>query len=184
VLLVETLTASRADADRHGVQHHNSIGTDAMSKATYAVPGDALAPLSAAVGNPLTQKAFDVTGEVYDLPYSVLVVEDNVIILMDTEEVLRELGVSEVFTATGCEEALALIAKQTPRFALLDVSLGSETSSAVATRLHELAIPFAFMTGYGDRRMLPPQFADKPCLIKPHSVEALKAILTSATAAP
>jgi CheY-like chemotaxis protein len=155
-----------------------------MPKANYAVPGDGCAAFSAATGGPLTGKAFDVTGDGSDLPQSVLVLEDNVIILMDTEEVLRELGVAEIFTATGCEEALALIAKQTPRFALLDVSLGSETSSAVATRLHELAIPFAFMTGYGDRQMLPPPFADKPCLIKPHSVEALKAILTSASAAP
>jgi len=150
-----------------------------MQKADEAVLSDGQTPRHAAAGTGVTREALEVIGRGADLPRSVLVVEDNIILLMDTEEVLRDLGVAEVHTATSAAEALALIASQQLHFALLDVGLGHDTSFDIATRLHDLGIRFAFVTGYADRRILPQQFSHIPCLVKPHSVAALEAILTA-----
>jgi CheY-like chemotaxis protein len=107
------------------------------------------------------------------LPASVLLVEDNIIILLDTEDVLKELGVPLVMTATNVSEALDLIDRTPPARALLDVDLGIETSFRIATRLAEIGIPFAFITGYGDSHPIPVEFRNIPRVLKPHTTDAL-----------
>ncbi len=114
------------------------------------------------------------------LPADVLVVEDDAIIALDFEEIILGFGVKRVRTAANVARALALIAERVPDFALLDVSLISEKSFAVAEKLQELQIPFAFVTGYGADAALPPAFADRPKLPKPCSSEALEALLRRA----
>ena len=111
------------------------------------------------------------------LPASVLLVEDNIIILLDTEDVLKELGVPLVMTATTVSEALDLIGRTPPARALLDADLGIETSFAIATRLAEIGIPFAFITGYGDNHPIPVEFTKVPRVLKPHTTEALLKVL-------
>lgn len=76
----------------------------------------------------------------------VLVVEDSMIIALDTEETLLQLGIGQVAVAG----ALDCIAKGPPEFALLDYNLGDESSEAVAAELSRHGIPFYFVTGYGD----------------------------------
>jgi CheY-like chemotaxis protein len=107
------------------------------------------------------------------LPASVLLVEDNIIILLDAEDALKELGVPLVMTATNVSEALDLINRTPPARALLDVDLGIETSFVIATRLAEIGIPFAFITGYGDNHPIPTEFANVPRVLKPHTTDAL-----------
>lgn len=111
------------------------------------------------------------------MPQSVLVVEDNVIILMDAEDVIKELGVAEVWTATSADEALAVLERSSPQCALLDVDLGTGTSFAVASSLKAKGIAFAFVTGYGDNLSAPAEFAGVPRLLKPHSEQALRDVL-------
>jgi CheY-like chemotaxis protein len=111
------------------------------------------------------------------LPHSVLLLEDNVIILMDTEEIVQELGVKEVWTATSTAEALAVLATAEPASALLDVDLGYENCFVVAEKLRERDIPFAFVSGYGDSLKLPPAFAAVPRLLKPHSDAGIRDVL-------
>ena len=83
-------------------------------------------------------------------PARVLVVEDNMIIAMDMEAMLLNLGAREVETASCVADALSSVAAKRPDFAVLDVNLGPETSFPVADRLRELSIPFVFGTGYGE----------------------------------
>src|SRR3954465_4604024 len=83
------------------------------------------------------------------MPNDVLIVEDDPIIALDFEDTLLGFGVQSVRSAATVARALALIDQQPPNFALLDVSLISEKSFAVAERLTALNIPFAFVTGYG-----------------------------------
>ena len=80
-----------------------------------------------------------------------LVVEDSMIIAMDTEDHLLGLGVNKVVVASSVASALDEIAGG-PSFdlALLDFNLGNETSVMVAEKLAELDVPFWFVTGYGD----------------------------------
>jgi CheY-like chemotaxis protein len=118
-----------------------------------------------------------VNGRAGSVPVSVLLVEDDVIIAFDTEETLKRLGVGVVFTASTVSQALAAIDKHSPEFALLDVNLGGETGFAVAERLVELQIPFAFVTGYGEELAFPAIFAGAPKIGKPYNLETLRATL-------
>jgi CheY-like chemotaxis protein len=116
----------------------------------------------------------DPTGRV---PWSVLLVEDNVIVALDTEETLKRLGVAVVITASSVSQALAAIEKHLPAFALLDVDLGGETGFAIAERLAGLKIPFVFATGYGEQFAVPAAFVDTPKIGKPYSADTLRAML-------
>jgi CheY-like chemotaxis protein len=111
------------------------------------------------------------------LPNDVLIVEDDPIIALDFEDTILGFGVKTVRTAGNVAKALDMIAARAPDFALLDVGLVREHSFAIAERLSELNIPFAFATGYGADRV-PQVFADRPRLPKPCSSDALRAVLT------
>lgn len=106
-----------------------------------------------------------------------LLVEDNLIIALDTEDTLRSLGVAQVDTAASVQAALQVLADQKPDFAILDVSLGSEKSFPIAQALSERGIPFAFATGYGERIAFPEAFRDRPMLLKPYTEAAVRAVL-------
>lgn len=106
-----------------------------------------------------------------------LVVEDNIIIALDAEEMLQELGAERVETAASVREALQLIEMSTPGFALLDLNLGSETSLPVAQRLRELGVSVIFATGYGDNHSIPPNLRDIPVVDKPFTIASLRAAL-------
>ena len=106
----------------------------------------------------------------------VLIVEDDPIIALGFEDTLLGLGVAVVRVAANVATALRIIDDRPPEFALLDVGLVGERSVAVAERLAELGIPFAFATGYGADRV-PPTFADRPRLPKPCTTDVLQAAL-------
>ncbi|WP_137177972.1 HWE histidine kinase domain-containing protein [Roseomonas sp. AR75] len=97
-----------------------------------------------------------------------LLVEDNLIVSMHGEEVLRELGAERVEIASSVAEAMRLIEAAPPRLALLDVNLGEETSLPVAVRLKALGIPFVFATGYGEELRVPSSLAGAPVVKKPY----------------
>jgi len=113
------------------------------------------------------------------IPRDVLLVEDNVIIALDTEETLRELGVETVRVAGSPKEALEAIEGHPPQLALLDISLGGDTCYDVAQRLAELAIPFAFATGYREEVALPAPFDTVPGLRKPYTAEDLRSVMSA-----
>jgi CheY-like chemotaxis protein len=113
----------------------------------------------------------------HGVPDDVLIVEDDAIIALDFEDILRGVGVKTVRSAGSVARALSLIDQRAPDFALLDVGLVHEKSFAVAERLAALKIPFVFVTGYGADVGLPPAFASQPRLPKPCSSEALQAAL-------
>ncbi|MEF2546366.1 HWE histidine kinase domain-containing protein [Aurantimonas sp. E1-2-R+4] len=86
---------------------------------------------------------------------SCLIVEDSVIIALDTEQLLLDNGMERVFTAANLAEARQLIESETFDVALLDVNLGAETSFSLIGPLNRKNIPFVFVTGYGERLELP-----------------------------
>nr|WP_245431155.1 response regulator [Rhodoplanes roseus] len=106
-----------------------------------------------------------------------LLVEDTMIIALDAEDMLRQLGVNTVRMVASVADALATIETRAPAFALLDVNLGAESSFAIAARLRQLGVPFAFATGYGEQAAFPPEFSDTPRLRKPYTAETLRAVL-------
>lgn len=104
---------------------------------------------------------------------TVLLVEDNIIIALDAEEMLLELGATRVDIMSRVAEALELIATRRPAFAILDVNLGSEMSYPIATSLRALGVPFFFVTGYGEKIALPADCVGVPVVSKPYSIETL-----------
>jgi len=99
----------------------------------------------------------------------VLLVEDNLLIALETEGMLLSIGASEVQVCSNVSSALDYLASHRPSFAILDYNLGKEQSVKVAEQLAELQIPFIFATGYGDSTMIDPKFRDRPILTKPYS---------------
>ena len=116
-------------------------------------------------------------GLVVACPKDVLIVEDDPLIALDFEDTLLSFGVPAVRSAGTVATALDMIAGRAPDFALLDVGLIREKSFAVAERLADLKIPFAFVTGYAEDVKLPPAFADRMRLPKPCPREALETLL-------
>ena len=108
----------------------------------------------------------------------VLIVEDNLIIAMNAEVILLELGARHVETAASVTPALKAIERATPSFALLDLNLGSENSIPVAMRLKELGVPFVFATGYGERAPIPEALAAAPVIQKPYTNDVVEAALS------
>ena len=98
----------------------------------------------------------------------VLVVEDNMVIAMDAEDMMREFGAETVHVATSVRDALDLLDRHSVSFALLDVNLGDETSGPIAQRLRDLGVPFAFATGYGEATALAKDFPDARVVTKPY----------------
>lgn len=96
------------------------------------------------------KKAAAAAGRLGNVPQHVLVVEDSMIIAMDTEDSLRQLGVKIVTTAGSVAGALESIERDQPELAILDYNLGTESSDPVAERLRELGVPFILATGYGE----------------------------------
>jgi light-regulated signal transduction histidine kinase (bacteriophytochrome) len=84
------------------------------------------------------------------LPRRVLVVEDSIIIALDTEENLKRLGVAEVRVESSVAGALAAIAESPPDFALIDFNLSGESAEPIAAALRAAGVRFALATGYAE----------------------------------
>ena len=115
-------------------------------------------------------------------PPRVLLVEDNMIIALDTEQHLLDLGVERVDLAVSSAAALAVLDDDGPDFAVLDFNLGDETSEPVADALDARGIRFAFASGYGDVDQMARDYAHKVAvLLKPYSRDDLAKVLRLAT---
>jgi len=116
------------------------------------------------------------------VPGDVLVVEDDAIIALDFEDTILGFGVKTVRIAANVSRALAMIDERVPDFAFLDIGLVQEKSFAIAERLDELDVPFAFVSGYGGDNAVPAAFSQRPRLSKPCASDALETLLRGAKA--
>ena len=106
---------------------------------------------------------------------TVLLVEDSMIIALDSEDALRALGAEQVLVASSVNQARNLIEDESIDVAVLDFNLGIETSLPVAEALGVRDIPFVFATGYGDGIDLPERFAKTGVVKKPYNADDLAA---------
>lgn len=107
---------------------------------------------------------------------TILVLDDETLILMFVEDVLAELGFATVANARE-EDALEAIAAGGIDGAILDVNLGGGRDSfAVARALMAHGLPFAFATGYG---VAPDtaEFGVRPLLPKPFASDRIAAVV-------
>jgi DNA-binding response OmpR family regulator len=106
-----------------------------------------------------------------------LVVEDNMIIALEIEAHLEDLGVRHCLIASTVESGLAILEVRDIAFAILDVNLGLETSEEVAIALQVRGVPFIFLTGYGELSSIARRFAGAPVLVKPIAAASLRQAL-------
>ena len=104
---------------------------------------------------------------------TVLVVEDNMIIALDAEMMMEELGAQEVRVASNVADALRILGEIEVSYALLDVNLGTETSEPVAEALRAAGTPFVFATGYGEAISMTRDFG-APTVRKPYETDVLR----------
>jgi len=108
--------------------------------------------------------------------HSVLVVEDEMIIAMLMEDLMRELGVTNVQICPDVDSALEAVATKSFDCAILDLRIRGGASTPVADALAERAIPFVFSSG-SDAGALEERHADRPLISKPFLDDDLKLIL-------
>ena len=112
----------------------------------------------------------------------VLIVEDELIIAMELEDLLRELGCSVVEAAPTIMRALRAAERQQPDVAVLDVNLHGEPVTPVANALREQGIPFVLVTGYGPERLPQGALQEVPCLRKPVNCQQIAGALCEVVA--
>lgn len=104
----------------------------------------------------------------------VLLVEDSIIIAMDAESLVTELGAERVTFASNIAQALSCLHRDPPTLGILDVKLTDETSFPIADRLCDMGIPCIFATGYSDRATFPARHQSSPYLSKPFDRNSLE----------
>jgi DNA-binding NarL/FixJ family response regulator len=118
---------------------------------------------------------------------SILVVEDDFLIGMQTESALTDAGFHVIGIATTAQEAVALAREHKPALALMDIRLSGERDGIeVAEELfRELGVRCIFATAHDDQRTRARAEPFEPLgwLAKPYTMASLIALIRQAIAA-
>ena len=107
----------------------------------------------------------------------VLIVEDEGIVEMMMEEMVRHLGCQVVASSRTLDRGIAFAESEEFDFALLDYDLGDGTDALpIAEALAERDIPFAFVTAHPSAE-LQQAFPDVPVLVKPLQLGQLEQVM-------
>ena len=109
----------------------------------------------------------------------VLLLEDDPLIALDTEDMLLGLGAREVLVAHSLDAAAALVDGRTVDVAVLDLRIGEVRSDGLALELLARGIPLVLTSGYGEAD-LPEGLRRVPTVGKPYAVDALRTALAAA----
>nr|WP_294506487.1 response regulator [uncultured Rhodopila sp.] len=106
---------------------------------------------------------------------SILVVDDEAMIVMLLEDMLADLGCTVAGSAGSVAQSLAVIdrARQTLDGAFLDINLRGELVYPVADELKARGVPFVFVTGNAVHG-IDPGYAGVPALSKPFGARAIE----------
>lgn len=104
----------------------------------------------------------------------VLVVEDEAMLSLSLEDMLRGLGCVVAGTAAKLDDALEMARTSDFDVALLDVNINGKRVDPVAEAIRERGTPIVYVTGYGKTA------ASGIVLDKPHSAADLERTLNRA----
>jgi len=105
---------------------------------------------------------------------TILVLEDEVLVSIGIEDLVRDMGATDVVVLGDTERALEHVAARPPNLAILDVRIGGSTSFAVADALEARGIPFLFSSAIGAAG-IEERHRHRPTLSKPFADEELRA---------
>ena len=110
----------------------------------------------------------------------ILVVEDELLVALGIQDMLREFGCEVVGPLARLHEALGAARSGTFDGVILDVNLRGEPAYPVAEILRDRGIPFVFSTGYGSGATALEGFSNVVVLEKPFEPSGLHAALKQA----
>jgi len=109
----------------------------------------------------------------------VLVVEDDGLLAIMVEDLLRETGAAEVVVSHDPAHALRVAEEQPLDCAILDISVWGSSTTGVADILAKRDIPFLFCTGF-TANDLEERHRGRPLLTKPYSDLEFRVALAAA----
>jgi CheY-like chemotaxis protein len=110
---------------------------------------------------------------------SVLLVEDEYLIALDAQQILKDLGAAKVETVPTFDQAVHMAREGQFDLVVLDVNLNGQLSFPIAEVVRQRGIPLIFASGY-DLRERTSEFGDVPCVTKPYSHARLMLALDAA----
>jgi len=113
---------------------------------------------------------------------SVLILEDEALVSMMMEDILRDLGVENVHVFADAASAKTLVSNAQLDCAVLDVQVRDGDSAEIADILLLRDIPFVFSTGSGTDA-LPRRHRHLPLITKPFADDDLRMLLLDTVAA-
>lgn len=107
----------------------------------------------------------------------VLIVEDEPLVALEMEAVLRRGGFEIAACVGSLNKALDVLNNGNCDIGVLDANLRGESVEPVAVALRQCGKPFLFVSGYG-RVHLPSKFLDALVIPKPfHPAELIRAVM-------
>jgi len=112
----------------------------------------------------------------------VLIIEDEPIISLDLQSIVREMGHEVVATATTRDEAVRAARRTEPGLVLADIKLadGSSGIDAVRQILSEVQVPIIFITAYPERLLTGERPEPTFLVTKPFVPETVRVAISQA----
>lgn len=112
----------------------------------------------------------------------VLIIEDEPIIAMDLETIVRDLGHEVTGVAVTRDEAVALAMEDRPGLVLADIQLADDSSGidAVKDILGEFSVPVIFITAFPERLLTGERPEPTFLITKPFQRSTVKAAISQA----
>ena len=112
----------------------------------------------------------------------VLIIEDEPIIAMDIETIVRDLGHEVTGVAVTRDEVVALAMEDRPGLVLADIQLADDSSGidAVKDILHEFQVPVIFITAFPERLLTGERPEPTFLITKPFQRSTVKAAISQA----
>jgi CheY-like chemotaxis protein len=117
-----------------------------------------------------------------DQPFAgrrLLIVEDELLIALELQHIVEQLGGTVIGPAGSVAGALQLLSATTPDAALLDANLEENRVTPVAQACRDRSVPFALVTGYGRLELDEPLLQSVPRADKPFDRRAIRKILAA-----
>ena len=113
---------------------------------------------------------------------SVLIIEDEPLISMELEQIVRGAGHEIAGTAATHKDALAAVKKQLPGLVLADIQLadGSSGIDAVRDILTQIDVPVIFVTAFPERLLTGEAIEPTFLITKPFHANAVRAAISQA----
>lgn len=116
-------------------------------------------------------------------PLRFMILDDEIIVALDVEHMLTDLGHCVVGTANRMDGGMKIAQESDLDMAILDINVRGVLSFPIAEILRSRGVPVIFASGYGQRGLID-AFRDAHVLTKPFDMDGLARIVAQARGSP